>query len=78
MGKQQVSMRMKRAVIGTFEDLENELPKLKQRGFGYVYVMGIYQLDKPENIIGQEGPDASLFSPLSFSISKELGGGRRV
>ena len=50
------------------------LPQLKARGYRYIYIMGVYQLDRPENIQGQAGPDASLFSPLSFSISRQLGG----
>ncbi|MBM3244617.1 MAG: hypothetical protein FJZ15_02345, partial [Candidatus Omnitrophica bacterium] len=63
-----------RAIPGTFKNIEDMLPRLEKDGYRYVYVMGAYQLDKPENIPGQVGPDASLFSPLSFNISKELGG----
>lgn len=63
-----------RAIPGNFKTIENKLPYLARKRFTYIYVMGIYQLDKPENIKGQRGPDASLFSPLKFSISKELGG----
>ena len=64
-----------RAIPGTFKTIEEKLPSLKEQGYTYIYVMGVYQLDRPENIIGQEGPDASLFSPLEFNISKAFGGG---
>ena len=63
-----------RAIPGTFKTVEAMLPKLAERRYTHIYVMGVYQLDKPENIIGQVGPDASLFSPLELNISKELGG----
>jgi len=62
-----------RAVGGTFRTAINMLAYLKENGFTHIYLMGIYQLDKPENIKGQAGPDASLFSPLSWEISRELG-----
>ncbi|MDD5099304.1 MAG: alpha-amylase family protein, partial [Candidatus Colwellbacteria bacterium] len=63
-----------RATPGTFADVERLLPYLKKRRYNYIYVMGVYQLDRPENIKGQVGPDASLFSPLRFTVSRELGG----
>ena len=63
-----------RAIPGNFGTIEKILPQLSTKGYRYIYVMGVYQLDRPENIIGQVGPDASLFSPLSFKISRELGG----
>ncbi|MCK5493148.1 MAG: glycogen/starch synthase, partial [Candidatus Omnitrophica bacterium] len=63
-----------RAVSGTFETVEMMLPYLKKKGYTHIYMMGIYQLEKPERIKGQVGPDASLFSPLNFTISRELGG----
>ena len=50
-----------RAIPGNFKTIENKLPSLAQKGYTYIYVMGIYQLDKPENIKGQRGPDASFF-----------------
>ncbi|HOU35655.1 MAG TPA: amylo-alpha-1,6-glucosidase, partial [Candidatus Omnitrophota bacterium] len=63
-----------RALSGTFQTAIDMLPYLKESGFTHVYLMGIYQLDRPENIKGQVGPDASLFSPLKWAVSKELGG----
>ena len=63
-----------RAISGTFETIEKKLPFLSEKGYSYIYVMGVYQLDKPENIIGQVGPDASIFSPFRFTVSEELGG----
>ncbi|MCK9595447.1 MAG: glycogen/starch synthase, partial [Candidatus Omnitrophica bacterium] len=63
-----------KVIPGTFKDIQGILPQLKKEGVDYIYVMGICQLDKPENIPGQEGPDASLFSIFKFSISEELGG----
>ncbi|MCX5702618.1 MAG: 4-alpha-glucanotransferase, partial [Candidatus Omnitrophica bacterium] len=63
-----------RAIPGKFRGIEKLLPHLWKMGYRYVYVMGVFQLDKPENIIGQVGPDASIFSPLRFTISEELGG----
>ncbi|MHC4115405.1 MAG: alpha-amylase family glycosyl hydrolase, partial [Planctomycetota bacterium] len=63
-----------RAIPGDFKTIEKMLPSLKKQGYRYLLIMGVYQLDKPENIPGQVGPDASIFSPLRFSISKELGG----
>ena len=63
-----------RAIPGNFKTVERMLPELAKQGYSQIYVMGVYQLDRPENIIGQAGPDASLFSPFEFNISRELGG----
>ncbi|HQL40790.1 MAG TPA: glycogen/starch synthase, partial [Candidatus Omnitrophota bacterium] len=63
-----------RPACGHFQMVEALLPQLKAKGYSHVYVMGAYQLERPENIQGQAGPDASLFSPYSWRVSREAGG----
>ncbi|MGE5309161.1 MAG: hypothetical protein ACM3OC_08760, partial [Deltaproteobacteria bacterium] len=62
------------ALCGGFKEIEKLIPQLQKTGYRYIYLMGIFQLDDPKNIQGNAGNDASLFSPLELSISKELGG----